>query len=125
MTVHPVHKVDGIGGAFFRARDPLKLAHWYREHLGIDSGLDGDTLWTQQAGPTVWAPFPADTEKFGPDQGVMFNFRVRDLDALVQQLQAAGVPIEGDVETQAGAGRFAWIRDPEGNSVELWEPETR
>jgi len=121
----PIGEGDGIGGAFFRARDPLALAHWYQEHLGIDSGLDGDVLWTQNAGPTVWAPFPADTKKFGPRQGVMFNFRVRDLSAMVQQLHAAGVPLEGEVTTEAGAGKFAWIRDPEGNAVELWEPEAR
>jgi glyoxylase I family protein len=117
-------KVLGIGGAFFRARDPLALAHWYRDHLGIDSGLDGETVWTQDAGPTLWAPFPTDTRKFDERQSVMFNFRVRNLTAMVEQLHTAGIPIEGEVATEAGAGRFAWIRDPEGNLVELWEPET-
>jgi glyoxylase I family protein len=70
----------------------------------------------------VFAPFPADTDYFGrPEQAWMLNFRVRDLDAMVAQLRAAGVRIDGQ-ETEEGAGRFAWLVDPEGNRVELWEP---
>jgi hypothetical protein len=117
-----MERVTGIGGAFFRAKDPLALAHWYRDHLGIDSGLDGEVVWRQECGPTVWAPFPGDTEKFGPEQAVMFNFRVGDLDAMLAQLRAAGVAVDERVESQDGVGRFGWATDPEGNRIELWEP---
>jgi catechol 2,3-dioxygenase-like lactoylglutathione lyase family enzyme len=117
-------KVEGIGGVFFRAHDPLRLAHWYRDTLGIDSGLDGETVWTQKAGPAILAPFPLDNEKFDQRQGVMLNFRVGNLVAMVEQLRAEGISTEGEIVTEAGVGRFAWIRDPEANLVELWEPET-
>jgi glyoxylase I family protein len=118
-----MERVTGIGGMFFRARDPDALARWYAEHLGIDNQLEGgDRLWWQERGPTVFAPFPADTDYFGrPEQAWMLNFRVRDLDAMVAQLRAAGVAIDSQ-ETEDGAGRFAWLADPEGNRVELWEP---
>jgi glyoxylase I family protein len=110
-----MERVTGIGGMFFRARDPDALARWYAE-----KGFD--TLWWQERGPTVFAPFPADTDYFGrPEQAWMLNLRVRDLDAMVAQLHAAGVRIDSQ-ETQEGAGRFAWLVDPEGNRVELWEP---
>ncbi|MGH8929920.1 MAG: VOC family protein [Egibacteraceae bacterium] len=115
-----MERVTGIGGAFFRAKDPLALAHWYRDHLGIDSGVDGETLWTQEPGPTVFAPFPPDTAKFSLKQACMFNFRVRDLDAMLTQLRAAGIVI--DKVDDYEYGRFGWITDPEGNSIELWEP---
>lgn len=118
-----MERVTGIGGMFFRARDPDALARWYAEHLGIDNQLKGfDTLWWQERGPTVFAPFPADTDYFGrPEQAWMLNLRVRDLDAMVAQLRAAGVAIDSE-DTQEGVGRFAWLVDPEGNRVELWEP---
>jgi glyoxylase I family protein len=128
MTSNPaseelMERVTGIGGMFFRARDPDALARWYAEHLGIDNQLKGgDTIWWQEQGPTVFAPFPADTDYFGrPEQAWMLNFRVRDLDAMVAQLRAAGVRIDSQ-ETEEGAGRFAWLVDPEGNRIELWEP---
>ena len=115
-------RVTGIGGVFFRSADPAGLAAWYAEHLGVDAGLEG-VPWQQEAGPTVWAPFPADTDYFGrPDQQVMINFRVRDLDAMLAQLSAAGVPIEGDVVDAPGIGRFAHVVDPAGTRIELWQP---
>jgi glyoxylase I family protein len=118
-----MERVTGIGGMFFRAHDPDALARWYAEHLGIDNQLKGfDTIWWQERGPTVFAPFPADTDYFGrPEQAWMLNFRVRDLDAMLAQLRAAGVRIDSQ-ETQEGTGRFAWLVDPEGNRIELWEP---
>jgi glyoxylase I family protein len=118
-----MERVTGIGGMFFRARDPDALARWYAEHLGIDNQLEGgDTIWWQERGPTVFAPFPADTDYFGrPEQAWMLNLRVRDLDVMVAQLRAAGVRIDSQ-ETEEGAGRFAWLVDPEGNRIELWEP---
>jgi glyoxylase I family protein len=118
-----MERVTGIGGMFFRARDPDALARWYAEHLGIDNQLEGgDTLWWQERGPTVFAPFPADTDYFGrPEQAWMLNLRVRDLDSMLAQLRAAGISIDSQ-ETEEAAGRFAWLADPEGNRIELWEP---
>lgn len=79
-------------------------------------------VWQQEAGPTVWAPFPRDTDYFGsPQQQVMVNFRVRDLGAMLAQLQDAGVTPDGDVMEDVGVGRFAHFRDPSGTRFELWE----
>jgi predicted enzyme related to lactoylglutathione lyase len=117
-------KVTGIGGVFFRARDPKALAHWYREHLGFETyAEDSDEAWWQPAGPTVFAPFPADTDYFGrPEQSWMINYRVADLDAMLAQLRSAGVAVDDDVHVLEGIGRFGWATDPEGNRFELWEP---
>jgi len=111
-------KVTGIGGVFFRAKDPEALSDWYQKNLGIN-GME----WVQQQGQTVFAPFPADTDYFGSkSQSFMLNFRVVDLDRMLQRLRAGGVKIVKDIETQTGVGRFASIEDPEGNRIELWEP---
>jgi predicted enzyme related to lactoylglutathione lyase len=121
----------GIGGVFLKARDPEALARWYVEHLGIVAGDGGSMVFDgpAAAGPTVFAHFPADTEYFGHDSGrdsgqgpqqAMVNFRVDDLDALLGQLAAAGVRIDPQRE-DFPYGRFAWIWDPEGNRVELWQ----
>jgi glyoxylase I family protein len=122
-----MEKVTGIGGFFFRAREPKALAAWYRDHLGVDPVPDNydDSPWQQQAGPTAFAPFPEDTKYFG-DAGKqwMINFRVANLDALVAQLRAAGVSVEIDPE-QYPNGLFARLHDPEGNSIELWAPKGR
>jgi glyoxylase I family protein len=101
-----MERVTGIGGMFFRARDPDALARWYAEHLGIDNQLKGgDTLWWQERGPTVFAPFPTDTDYFGrPEQAWMLNLRVRDLDAMLAQLRAAGVKIDSQETEEAAAG---------------------
>jgi glyoxylase I family protein len=117
-------KVTGIGGVFFRSRDPAALAQWYREHLGIDLTPDDatDTPWMQDAGPTVFAPFAEDTDYFGREsQQFMLNFRVDDLAGMLAVLREAGVKISHE-EEMGGVGRFARIHDPEGNPVELWEP---
>ena len=122
-----MEKVLGIGGFFFRARDPRALAEWYRQHLGVDLVPDNydDPPWQQQAGPTAFAPFPEDTNYFGdPSKQWMINFRVANLDAMVAQLKAAGVPAEIDPVPYPN-GRFARVHDPEGNPIELWEPEGR
>jgi len=122
-----MEKVLGIGGFFFRARDPRALAEWYRQHLGVDLVPDNydDPPWQQQAGPTAFAPFPEDTNYFGdPSKQWMINFRVANLDAMVAQLKAAGVPVEIDPVPYPN-GRFARVHDPEGNPIELWEPEGR
>jgi predicted enzyme related to lactoylglutathione lyase len=117
-------RVTGIGGVFFRAADPGALARWYREVLGIETNSqDHDGVWWQAAGPTVVAPFAADTGYFGRmDQGSMLNFRVRDLDAMLDQLRAAGAEVLPDLHAMDGVGRFGWAVDPEGNRFELWEP---
>lgn len=121
----PKQKVLGIGGLFFRAKDPKGLAKWYQDNLGInlvpeDYGIEP---WTQEAGPTVFAPFQADTKYFGDEKKQwMVNFRVKDLDALAAQLSAAGAEVKIDPETYPN-GRFARTHDPEGNPIELWEPK--
>ena len=116
-----MERVTGIGGVFFRARDPKALARWYAEQLGIESGIEGQMVWRQEGGPTVWAPFAADTEYFGrADQQTMVNFRVRDLDAMLEQLRGAGAAVDERVEHHE-YGRFGWASDPEGNRFELWE----
>jgi predicted enzyme related to lactoylglutathione lyase len=117
-------RVSGIGGLFFRARNPELLLRWYEEYLGVTSppGNNVDLPWTQQAGPTVFAPFNQQTEYFGrPEQQWMVNFRVDDLDAFVAQLRAEDVEVEVDPE-EYPQGRFARLYDPEGNPIELWEP---
>jgi glyoxylase I family protein len=119
-----VERVTGIGGLFFRSADPAALAAWYERHLGITPVplTYGESAWRQEGGPTVFAAFDARTDHFGrPEQQWMVNFRVRDLDAMVGQLRAAGLAVEVDTELYPN-GRFARVHDPEGNPVELWEP---
>ena len=119
-----MERVTGVGGVFMRSSDPNALARWYRDHLGLSAYSEeaGETWW-QEEGPTVWAPFPADTDYFGRrEQGWMINFRVRDLDAMLAQLRDAGVPVDAEVQVLEGIGRFGWGSDPEGNRFELWEP---
>lgn len=119
-----MERVTGIGGVFFRARDPNALARWYTETLGIDSYSDvEDRTWWQEEGPTVFSPFAEDTDYFGRrDQQAMMNFRVADLDAMLAQLRDAGAPVDERVEELPGIGRFGWASDPEGNRFELWQP---
>ena len=116
-----MQRVTGIGGFFFRARDPAGLAAWYEANLGISS-TDTAWSWSQQAGPTVFAPFPTDTDYFGRlEQQTMLNFRVDDLDAMLEQLRAAGATVDDEV-AEASYGRFGHAVDPEGNRFELWQP---
>lgn len=121
-------RVTGVGGIFLRARDPKALAAWYGRHLGLKLNDYGgaDFLWTDEVpagtGQTAWSTFPEDTKYFGPGtQSVMINYRVDDLDALLEQLSAAGVEIDPKRD-EASYGKFAWITDPEGNRLELWQP---
>lgn len=114
-------RVRGIGGYFLRATDPAALGAWYRDVLGV--GGAGDEPWQQEAGPTVFAAFDRGTDYFGsPEQATMLNFRVRDLDAMLAQLRAAGAEVADATEDMPGVGRFGWVTDPEGNRVELWQP---
>lgn len=120
-----MERVTGIGGVFVRARDPEALQRWYATHLGVDAPPEsyGAPSWWQQAGPTVLAAMPADSAHFGgPAHSWSLNFRVADLDAMVGQLRGAGLEVEIDPETYPN-GRFASLRDPEGNPVQLWQPD--
>lgn len=113
-------EVTGIGGVFFRAEDPQALSDWYATYLGIDMT---EGAWLQQSGPTVFVPFPRDSDYFGSDtQQWMLNLRVSDLDTLISDLGDAGIVVETREEWDSEIGRFARIHDPEGNPVELWEP---
>ena len=118
-----MERVTGIGGVFLRSRDPEALSAWYAEHLGLDvEDWHGAVLRASGGETLVWAPFPADTEYFGRlDQQAMVNYRVADLDAMLEQLRAAGVPVEDKVD-DSEFGRFGWATDPEGNRFELWQP---
>jgi glyoxylase I family protein len=114
-------KVTGIGGVFFRARDPQALAAWYEKHLGIDDLQK--SVWAQDAGSTIFGPFAHDTDYFGrAEQQWMINFRVDDLDAMMAKLKADGIAVETRTEWDSEVGRFCRIHDPEGNPIELWEP---
>ncbi len=119
-----MEKVDGIGGVFFRAKDPAALARWYRDNLGVDEvPQDYDAkAWETSAGTCVFAPFPEDTEYFGAGKAFMVNFRVQNMDAMVAQLEANGNSVERSPEAYPN-GLFAWVIDPEGNKIELWEPK--
>jgi predicted enzyme related to lactoylglutathione lyase len=125
-------RVTGIGGVFLRARDPKSLSAWYVKHLGITlSEYGGATfLWTDEipatTGMTTWSLFPEDSKNFGPGnekgpQQAMINYRVDNLDELLAQLAAENIPIDPDRQS-ADYGHFAWITDPEGNRIELWQP---
>ena len=120
-----MQRVTGIGGVFFRAKDPAALGQWYKDHLGIDlvPADYGQKSWSQEAGPTVFAPFPHDTDYFGhADRQWMINLRVQNLDAMVEQLRMAKIEVSVDPATYPN-GRFARLHDPEGNPIELWEPK--
>lgn len=117
----------GIGGIFFKAKDPKALAQWYEQNFGIPPVPTsyGGASWETEAGTTVFAPFPEKTSYFGTaGQQWMLNLRVRDLDKMAAQLRANGVAVEIDPETYPN-GRFAKVVDPEGNPVQLWQPESK
>jgi predicted enzyme related to lactoylglutathione lyase len=114
--------VTGIGGFFFRAQDPETLAAWYAEHLAVGTGDYG--TWDQQAGQSLFLPFAADTDDISAGKEWRLNFRVDGLDALIAALRGKGIEVATNPEWDApGVGRFARLHDPEGNQVELWEPD--
>ena len=117
-----MQRVTGIGGVFLRSRDPAVLAAWYAEHLGLDvEDWHGAVLRAAGGETMVWAQFPADTEYFGRlDQQAMVNYRVANLETMLEQLRGAGVDVGGPLEHENG--RFGWGVDPEGNRFELWQP---
>jgi glyoxylase I family protein len=119
-----MERVLGIGGLFFKARDADGLTRWYADHLGVGAPPDSqdDPVWRPETGPTVFAPFGEEhwrSPHLGPT-GWGINFRVRDLDAMVEQLQAAGIEVEVDSDEYPN-GRFAQLHDPEGNAIQLWQ----
>ena len=121
--------IIGIGGIFFKSRQPPELNSWYENHLGIKSDPNAGVSfeWRALDNPerkhrTVWAIFNSGSKYFDPSTaGFMINYIVDDLDAILERLSAEGVRIDPRRETDA-AGRFAWIYDPDGNKLELWEP---
>jgi predicted enzyme related to lactoylglutathione lyase len=131
MTESTRGRAIGVGGIFFRSKNPGKLALWYSQHLGIDVESWGDTHGASfrpaempENSFTVWSVFKADTEYFGPSgQSFMFNLVVDDLDAALARVVAGGAKRLPDLE-EHDFGRFGWFTDPDGNRVELWEPPT-
>ena len=125
--------VLGIGGLFFRARDPEALASWYREHLNVGAGCVADGAgerdewsWMVQGGPVVFAPFAANTDYFPIHKQFMLNLRVDDIAGLIDALRAKGIAVETrDEWNDPNVGLFARIHDPEGNPIELWEPPSQ
>jgi predicted enzyme related to lactoylglutathione lyase len=122
-----MERVTGIGGVFFKAKDPQALHAWYKENLGIDCSNFG-AIFRWQDDPqattavTSWCAFPEDTSYFAPSRAsFMLNFRVQNLDAMREQLKRAGAEVDDKVQVEA-QGRFGWAMDPEGNRFELWEP---
>lgn len=121
-------KVTGIGGIFFKCKDPIKMRAWYKDHLGINSSEWGANFeWSDaednsKKGSTAWNPFPETTKYFEPSaKEFMINYRVENLEALVEELKKEGVTIVDQIETY-DYGKFVHIVDMEGNKIELWEP---
>jgi glyoxylase I family protein len=114
--------ITGIGGVLIRAKDPAALTKWYDDNFGITAmSQTNPEPWQQEAGPTVFQPFTTDSDYFPAHQQVMFDFRVSDLDLMLEQLKANGVKID-EKRQDEDFGRFAWVYDPEDNKIELWQP---
>lgn len=118
-------KVIGFGGIFFKSGDPSALGAWYAKHLGLNVEHWGGVRFDEdedRAGYVLWSPFDSATDYFAPSaQPYMVNFRVDDLDALLEQLRVAGVTVDERIE-ESELGRFGWVMDPEGTRIELWQP---
>ena len=118
-------RVTGLGGFFFKSRDPKALSDWYGKHLGLPISDFGGAMFGEdekRVGFTLWTPFKDDTNYFKPStKEFMINFRVDDLDAMLAQLRSAGVQVDEKIQ-DSEYGRFGWCMDPEGNRVELWQP---
>ena len=121
-------RVTSLGGVFFKTQDPKKMKEWYDRHLGIPAGQYGTTFeWMKtdkpaQKGFTAWSLFAQKSTYFQPsEKEFMVNYRVENLTALLIELKKEGVQIVGEM-IEESYGKFAWIMDPEGNKIELWEP---
>lgn len=124
-------RVTGLGGVFFKTTDPKKMKEWYGKHLGLPVDEYGASFrWfdvndkeAKVPALTAWSPFKNDTTYFAPsEKPFMFNYRVENLVELLKVLKEEGVQVVGEVE-EFSYGKFAWIMDPEGNKIELWEPK--
>ncbi len=124
-----MRRVTGIGGIFFQAKDPVALRAWYQRHLGIDVQSWGGTVFTWSGadgapmkGTTIWSIGDASGKHFAPSTApFMVNYRVEDLDALLQALRDEGCEVLEKTD-DSEYGKFGWVMDPEGNKVELWQP---
>ncbi len=126
-----MQRVIGLGGIFFKARDPEKLGEWYRKHLGLEVEEWGGVSFQEGAGSELrpkrqssiaWSPFEADTKYFAPsEKSFMINFRVHDLAAVLAVLRSEGIEVDEKME-ESEFGKFGWVMDPEGTRIELWEP---
>jgi predicted enzyme related to lactoylglutathione lyase len=126
-----MQRVIGLGGIFFKAQDPEKLAAWYKKHLGLNVEDWGGVSFQENAGAElkpkrqshiVWSPFEGDTKYFAPsEKPFMLNYRVHDLAEVVEALRNEGVVVDDKTE-ETDFGKFGWLMDPEGNRIELWEP---
>lgn len=119
-------RVTGIGGIFFKTKDPEKIKEWYKNHLGLNTDDYGCTFWWKDENgnkcSTQWSPFKENTEYFAPSKKeFMINYRVENLEELLRILKEEGVTIVGEMQTYE-YGKFGWILDPDGNKIELWEP---
>lgn len=120
-------RVTGLGGIFFKSEDPKKISEWYGKHLGFDIAEWGGSgfSWKDSEGKTcytAWSPFKNNTDYFAPsEKPFMFNYRVENLEALLQVLREEGVEVMDKIQVEP-YGKFGWIMDPEGNKIELWEP---
>ena len=122
-------RVTGIGGIFFKSKDPKALGEWYKTHLGLDVAEWGGAAfrWANPDNPsgtgtTIWSPFKADTSYFAPSEAsFMINYRVEDLHALIAVLRAEGCNVVDKVD-ESEYGKFGWVIDPDGNKIELWQP---
>lgn len=126
MENKDIKRVTGLGGFFFKSENPNQIKDWYKNHLGIPVDAYGCTFWWKDKDgkdcSTQWSPFEANTNYFQPsEKQFMMNFRVDNLEALLEVLKEEGVTIVGEMESYE-YGKFGWILDPEGNKIELWEP---
>ncbi|AZQ59383.1 VOC family protein [Maribacter sp. MJ134] len=120
------NRVTGLGGFFFKTKEPNKIKDWYATHLGLNTDQYGCTFWWKDKEgndcSTQWSPMNEDTEYFRPSTATfMMNFRVENLVELLQVLKKEGVTVVGEIE-EYSYGKFGWILDPDGNKLELWEP---
>ncbi len=123
------NRVTGIGGVFFKSKDPNAVKDWYNKHLGLNTDQWGCTFWWKDKDgndcSTQWSPFPESTKHFEPSKkDFMMNFRVENLEELLETLKAEGVTVMDEIQ-RVEEGKFGWIVDLEGNKIELWEPNDK
>ena len=123
------NRVTGLGGFFFKTKDPNAIKQWYNKHLGLNTDQYGCTFWWKdkegQDCSTQWSPMKDDTNYFKPSKSpFMMNFRVENLEQLLKVLRLEGVTVVGEIE-EYSYGKFGWILDPDGNKLELWEPNDK